>query len=50
MAANTAVTAGRRRAEDRGRSRSDIVVLELDTMLEPEARFLPGPSLGHTEF
>ncbi|MFE5568931.1 beta-galactosidase family protein [Amycolatopsis japonica] len=29
--------------------RNDVVVLELDTMLEPEARFVPRPLLGHTE-
>ncbi|SDW29443.1 beta-galactosidase [Amycolatopsis xylanica] len=28
---------------------NEIVVLELDTMLEPEARFVSRPSLGHTE-
>ncbi len=28
---------------------NDVVVLELDTMLEPEARFVPRPLLGHTE-
>lgn len=28
---------------------NEIVVLELDTMLETEARFVSGPSLGHTE-
>lgn len=28
---------------------NDVVVLELDTMLEPEVRFLPRPMLGHTE-
>ncbi|MGC7098237.1 glycoside hydrolase family 35 protein [Amycolatopsis lurida] len=28
---------------------NEIAVLELDTMLTPEARFTPGPMLGHTE-
>jgi beta-galactosidase len=28
---------------------NEVVVLELDTMLEPEVRFVPGPLLGHTE-
>lgn len=28
---------------------NDVVVLELDTMLEPEIRFVPRPLLGHTE-
>lgn len=28
---------------------NEVVVLELDTMLEPEARFVPRPLLGHTE-
>lgn len=28
---------------------NDLVVLELDTMLDPAARFVPRPLLGHTE-
>ncbi|MEO6084167.1 MAG: beta-galactosidase family protein [Umezawaea sp.] len=30
--------------------RNEVVVLELDTIIEPEARFVPRPLLGHTEF
>ncbi|WP_020661529.1 glycoside hydrolase family 35 protein [Amycolatopsis benzoatilytica] len=29
--------------------RNELVVLELDTLLRPEAKFVPEPSLGHTE-
>jgi beta-galactosidase len=29
--------------------RNEVVVLELDTIIEPEARFVPRPLLGHTE-
>ena len=28
---------------------NELVVLELDTMLDPAARFVPRPLLGHTE-